>query len=260
MTALERAKAFVNSRAATTALRIMPLALATVVAVSDVPKAHATTVFDPSSGSAQWILPDCSGGATACLETKLDPLFPSNSPATASFNAFGSSGVQASGSVGGYHKNGSVDKPGNSNEVDLSLQVSGSGSGNYGTDATFGFSFLVTCPTTGCANTDTFSYDGTATIDGNPLAFAGTFTPGTAVTLPQTLIATNPSDSVSDPGLGWGATINFHWNGVDGENFVINPVDLNFNPNPGAPTVPEPASMLLALAGLPFLKRFIRKR
>lgn len=243
MTPLERAKAFVKSRAAMTALKIMPLALATVVGVST--KAHATITTGTMSGTySHWSDPSCSG-STPCLNTK-GGIGPSSS-----FSAYGTGGVQGSGSIGGTYGNGSTGQ-----SLDLQLLISGGGTGNYGSDAAFKTTFEVDCP--GCASTDTFSYTVNLTIDQSTYTYSSVFTPGTMVD-PPVIIPTQGDDMDAYP---WQATIDFYWTGSNGEQATFNPVDLSLDPNPGSgtPPVPEPTSMLLALSGLPLLGRLIRKK
>ncbi len=242
MTALERAKAFINTRAAKTALRIMPLAVAAAVAVSVVPKAHADATLVGTT--ATWTYGHCSGGANACLDT-------SSGIESVSFNYPGGGAVTGSGGLSGVvgQQNG---------PLELQFSIGGSGSGTYNDNVAFGGKFLVTC--SGCDPSDTFSYDVAATVDGTPYTSSTiSFSPGTTLTLPTVLIPTTNGDPVMND--LWNASITFHWNAVVGDQATFQPVNLTLDPkNPTTPTVPEPASMLLAIAGLPFLRRFIRKR
>lgn len=259
MTALERAKAFVNSRAAKTALRIMPLALATVVAVSDVPKAHASPTALSGSFS-QWQYKNCSSGAP-CM-SGLGGGTNSNPSPSSTFVAYGSEGIQGKGDFSAI-LSGQKLPPNSPQALVTKYNIAGSGMGTYGTQALFGWAFDVSCThgTSACDPTDVFSYTVTATIDGNtvplvPGTLGGPFVPGTAVSS-SVLIPTNAGDSI--PADQWSAEIDFTWTGQTGEVIDFNPV-LTLDPNPAPPGVPEPASLLLALSGLPLIGRFYRRK
>ncbi len=239
MTPLERAKAFMHSRAAKTALKIMPLALAAVVSLSG--KAQATSTAQLSGSFEKWTVQSCSGGPCLDLATL---------SSSWSYGADGS--VTGSGSASGVHGGGT-------GTTMIIFQVSGGGTGNYGSLTDFLGNFTIGCiGLTGgsCDPHDTFSVNITATVDNLTGSASSAVTPGSYIVTGSFL--TTDGDSVAaNP---WSAEIDFFWNGIDGEQLSLNPTNLGFDPHTPVSTTPEPASMLLALSGLPFLARLRKKR
>jgi hypothetical protein len=235
MTPLERAKAFVQSRAAKTALKILPLALAAVVS------ANADTAKLSLDGNPQWNAHTSSTGAYLQL---------SNSS---------TSGSQVGNGVTG---NGFTDLlvVGNSGNTELAaFFMSGGGTGTYQNPITVSWDFDITCDAQCKAGEDAgdqfFEYNVVVLINGNEYDSG-------AVTF-----LGDPSGSfiINDPTLlgqnvgPWSAEVDLVWH-----NAIINETGSwtqNFlTIDPGGVATPEPASLLMALAGLPFAIRLRRKK
>jgi len=239
MTALERAKAFVQSRAAKTALKILPLALATVVGVST--KAHATVVPAFTGTNTNWTVPGCSSGSGAPSSPCLSGF---SAPNYSPFSSYGSGGVQTGGSV----LNGTF--KGAPGAIDLQFLMSGGATGSS-PEVGVKWQFEVDCPS--CSSSDTFYYE----VNANVGAFSGQT--GSVAFSPNQLI--DPPLVFSAGALGdWQATIDLLWSGQDGEaaNFTVD--SFAIYPTEETSPVPEPSSLLLAFSGLPFVLRTIRKK
>jgi hypothetical protein len=243
MTALERAKVFVQSRAAKTALRILPLALATVVSVST--KAHATTQPVFSGSFSTWSSQDCSsGGTAACLNPSS---FSANPPVPYMTNGSQSSGI----ATGTYVARGA-------GPATLTFLMSGNGTGDLTAPTTVQFDVNIKCPS--CAASDTFSfavfgqvYNQTLGYNGSSPLFTGM---GDSLDASGTFTVPSPGGTLQD----WQTYINFSWTGNAGEIASFDVTQLAIYPPSATSTVPEPGSLLLALSGLPFIGRLIRRK
>ena len=255
MTALERAKAFVQSRAAKTALKIMPLALATVVSVSV--KAHADSVPIFNGSNPQWNAVVPPSGAYLVLGCGTPGSCPDP---TSGYSPYLNNGVTGYGMTGAQV----LGAPGT---AELDFVMTGTGSGQFfNSGVTVDWDFGVTCDATCKANENTpdpnnpgftldyFQYNVIATVDGNTVAYGGPVF--YADPLGSFVIPVTPGDPVGN----WSVEIDMFWTAADtGETatFTVNQLSLD----PGqAPNVPEPASMLLAASGLPLLLRVIRRK
>ena len=235
MTPLERAKAFVQSRAAKTALKILPLALATVVS------ANADTAKLTLSGNPQWTAQTSLTGAYLQL---------SNSVST---------GMQVGNGVTG---SGSTDMEvvGNSGTTKpASFFMSGGGTGTYENPITVSWDFAVNCDAQCKADEQTgqqfFQYQVVVFINGNEYD-SDVFT---------FLADPNGQMIINDPNLigqtvgPWSAQVDMVW-----DNAVIHETGSwvqNFlTIDPGGTQTPEPASMLLLFSGVPFVIRLTRKK
>jgi len=244
MTALERAKAFVQSRAAKTALKILPLALATVVGVST--KAHATTQPTFSGSNTIWNKPACSGGSVACLKPVT---LASSNPVP--YMTYGS---QANGTASGTYN--FVTSPGG--PVDLQFLMSGNGTGTLSNPIAIQYSFDMTC--TGCASTDTFGYEVAGQVY-NTASQQFSIDTGVVPTAgPPNESGTIYISPVSGTLDNWQTTIDFLWFGQNGETASFDVSNLAIYPTSGTSSVPEPSSLLLAFTGLPFVMRALRKK
>jgi len=247
MTPLERAKAFVKSRAAKTALKILPLALA--AATVAVPTAKANVVINPTDAHFTGCDPNtanCSGlFALASSSTSFALLSPGG-------------GVQ--GAIGG-----------------------GTGIGVWvgtGTDNTQNWDFVL-------KGDDTGSTDGFFSIPVDQLIIGWSFslqgssggvTIGPAATLlydfndgstdlQGTCAVTNFSSGCLVSGLStlgsptsWSLTLEVPVTSASGTDAVQWNVDFLGVIAPPVTTTPEPASMTLTLIAVPFLVRRLRKR
>ncbi|MGZ4815937.1 MAG: PEP-CTERM sorting domain-containing protein [Terriglobales bacterium] len=235
MTPLERAKAFVQSRAATTALKILPLALAAVVS------ANADTAKLTLSGDPQWLAQTSSTGAYLVLTNSV------------------SSGMQVGNGVTGF---GSTDMEvvGNSGTTaPASFFMSGGGTGTYQNPITVSWDFTVNCDAQCKAGEQLgeqwFQYQVVVFINGNEYD-SDVF-----------IFLADPNGSliINDPTLlgqqvgPWSAQVNLVW-----ANAVINETgnwgQTYLTIDPGGVVTPEPASMLLLFTGLPFVVRLTRKK
>ena len=240
MTPLERAKAFVQSRAAKTALKIAPLALATVVSVNQ--KAQAITTPPQFSGGAPvWTAPVGTGSFLELTDS------------TSSSAPYGTGGIKGWGSTDSQQAGGN-------GTSDVSFEMSGTGSGTFVNDTvTLSWDFTGTCDKDCKANEDTgadaFQYRVQACVESQ--CTSTDWTPFFADPTGSTVISGLAGSGFSS----WSASIDFEWQGQGLETATFNVNSLALDPGPiNVPTVPEPASALLALAGLPFLKRVIRKK
>jgi hypothetical protein len=235
MTPLERAKAFVQSRAAKTALKILPLALATVVA------AHADSAKLNLSGNPQWNAQTSSSGAYLMFTNST------------------SSGSQVGNGVTG---SGFTDMQvvGNSGDTELaSFFMSGGGTGTYQNPITVSWDFDITCDAQCKAAELTgdqfFEYNVAVIINGNEYDSGSVFF--TADPMGSFII--NDLSLIGQSVGPWSAEVDLVWhNGVILETGTWAQTYLTIDP--GGVQTPEPASMLLMLAGVPFLIRRIRRK
>jgi hypothetical protein len=237
MTPLERAKAFVQSRAAKTALKILPLALATVVS------AHAGTAKFTLSGDPVWNAPGSSTGGFLVL---------TNSTSTGSEIGFGVTGsgftdMQVMGNSG--------------DDTSASFSMSGGGTGNFGASPviTVSWDFNITCDQD-CKNgqdagAQFFIYDVLVNINGNVYESGAV----------QFLGDPSGSFVITDPNLvnqdltSWSAEVDLIWHG--GNIFDTGTWTQNFlTIQPNTTATPEPATLFMAFAGLPFVIRLTRKK
>jgi len=242
MTALERAKAFVQSRAAKTALQIMPLALAGVLS------AHASSVQFTPSGNPQWQTPAPGTGSYLVLQSP-----------TSSVSSLSDGGVTGNGSAG-------MQVTGGSGYNYTTFLMSGGGSGDFSNPfVTVSWDFTVTCDAACKANEagpppgsddyqDTFSYSVETFINGVEYDWAGNGTTFYADPMDSYMIA------VSGPLYSWSTQVDVTWLGNNGETANWSQSYLTIDPGTPTSGVPEPASMLLAASGLPFLLRLRKKR
>jgi len=261
MTPLERAKAFVKSRAARTALKIMPLALAAVTATTTAAKADV--VIHPTDASFNGCVvgpgQDCSG----------------------LFKLTGESGIALSqlglvGGVNGAHSQGIGDGrfplnfPLSSN---WDFTVNGDGAG-VTTDSFFQAG-VDTVPiswdfTLGSSNTaltydwsifysftDTSSTTVSGTCDSGLGVAAGTDVTGSDCSMPISGLTT------LGPLSNWQVQIDVQMTNTgtpfSTENWNVNYLNIGSSPTTPPPPMPEPATLTLAAAALPFLIRRLRK-
>jgi len=251
MTALERAKQFVQSRAARTALTIMPLALATVVSVSV--KAHADSLPVFGTPTPQWVTHPSNTGAylvLGCPPQNGNGFCPDPSSSSV---PYGTGGVNGYGSTGGQEVQG-----GGTSELDFVM--TGTGSGQFaGNGVVAAWNFNIACDATCQANEitpdpnnpgqtlDYFQYTVFVNINGEgPYPFdGGTFYAGG----PQSgsfVVPVTPGETLGS----WSAEIDIFWNaGDNNETANFDVTQLSLNP------VPEPCTAVLALAGIPLLFR-----
>ncbi len=280
MTALERAKAFINTRAAKTALRIMPLAVAAVAVVGITPNAHATSATF-TANQAFFSTGTCSG--VACIDF------------TNTSSGYGPT-ADGYGAVGTGSSHMTIGKPGwlpDANGIstyDAFFTVSGTANGTFpGDDLKISWDFSANCGPSPCSVNNPFSYNVFFNLDQDPNApytYSGSYIP---VTGPVAQTWTIPGYSTSGPMSGpltltnanWTATIDLNWIthtdptvpptadqadwcGTSGTSTACPTLgDFHLSVDPGSPApsgVPEPASMLLALAGLPLIGGMIRKK
>lgn len=259
MTPMERAKAFLKSRAAKTALKIMPLALAAVTATT---AAKADVVIHPTDASFNGCVvgpgQDCSG----------------------LFKLTGESGIAVSqlglvGDVNGAHSQGIGDGrfplgfPLSSN---WDFTVNGDGAG-VTTDSFFAAN-VDTVPiswdfTLGSSNTN-LTYDWSifySFTDTSATTVSGTCDMGTGFSAGSEVTGTNCSTPISGlTGLGplsnWSVQIDVQMTNTgtpfSTEDWNVKYLNIGATPTT-PPPVPEPATLTLAAAAIPFLIRRLRK-
>lgn len=263
MTALERAKAFVNSRAARTALKIMPLALATVATVTvAAPKAHADVALTPTSASFVACDPGtdlkaCSGSFAQTSSTTSITQLPLDA---------GVKGAEGSGNASGVFKSTS---PGHDYSWDFFLNGTGSGDSFFqaGIDTltvSWNFSF---------PNSDSVTHvdDAISGFAGPKVLFVWSDATHTDVTkecdnvgFTGTCVVSGLNNVNIGTFTSWQAQVEvpvYSDTGVGNMNWQLDYLDVNANGHQTTPPgVPEPASILLALSGLPLIGTLIRKK
>src|SRR5581483_1805943 len=233
MTALERAKAFVNSRAAKTALKIMPLAVAAVVTVGVTPQAKADVALTSPKAYFQGCVGTCSGGFVIDNQT--------NSASQVSETGF--TGAVGSGNMSGHFTSESSGTP-------LHFYLSGGATGT-GIPNTLIMSWDFTLNTPSDITVSSvmvnFSYNGT--IEQQCDASGDTNGTPDSCTVDLTGV-----EGFLGPLTSWSAffeaqTVNLN---ADTSPITWDVSYLAVTSGPYPPTgTPEPASMLLALSGLP---------
>lgn len=237
MTPLERAKAFVQSRAAKTALKIVPLALATATVA--VPAAKANVVINPTdaqfSGCTVTATVTCSGGFVLASSTT------------------GVSSLPVQGGVQGAHGQGSATGFFNSDtsNEDWSFTVEGT-SGSSGSLASVP-SLIASWDLSFPRSSDVIF--GPATLTAFLMDSSGDVVVDSCFLPAETGSCTFTGLSILTGDLSqWSLTIDVPINspsGIGSLAWDVNKLDLFAPPS----TTPEPATFTLALAALPFLLR-----
>ena len=251
MTALERAKAFINSRAAKTALRIMPLAVATVVAVTVTPQAKADVALTPTNAKfVACTSAPCSGGFAIDNQTTGFSQLPPNGAFTGAVSNGNMSGHFAAPSTGTFGQPINFFFSGSATGTLLSPPI---------TDLTISWKFDFNTPTDVTVDhVNVFFYynDNTAVYPGGECDYV-MYQDTCVVSLAGAQVLFGPPATwqvqiqpfLSSPNGSATTTWNVDYLAIDATAYT-----------PPAPGVPEPASMLLALSGLPLIGRFIRKK
>lgn len=260
MTPLERAKAFVQSRAARTALKILPFALAAVVSTQAV-AANITSASASFSTNDQ----GCSGGTCITfVPGQINNNQVSTLPAVATFSGSTATGTGDAPMELFGGKNGSAT---------ASFVMNGTGDGGPFTGLNVSWNFLVTCDAACSFNIknppppgstlfqDDFTYDVNLLVNGTDLySWSGNPTDFTSSVDPTPVTGSFAFNGLNSNLNSWIAEVDVSWLGNTGETADWNMNHLTVNFTSPVSTTPEPASMMLAFAGLPFVLRTIRKK
>jgi len=254
MTALERAKAFINSQAARTALKIMPLALVTVAAVSVTPQAKADVALTPGNPYFQACVAappaTCSGGFIIDSQTNLNK---AQLPPNGTFT----------GAVGGGDMTGHFGPDYNGTLTPIDFFLPGTSTGLFSgisLDTVFlSWSFSINTPTdTSVDHVNVFFYyNGNIVGECDDVDYTGP----TATCEVDGLLG---DETAFGPLTSWEAQIQpilISTNGTMPTTWDVSYLAVDATPyTPAPPGMPEPASMILALSGLPLIGRIIRKK
>ena len=251
MTPLERAKAFVQSRAAKTALKILPLALAAVTATTT---AKADVLIHPTGASFT--------GCTVPPNVSCSGLFKLTGSST-SFKPLPLVGV-----VQGAHSQGIGDAQFPSAVTSTNWDFNFSGDGNSSLDSFFAHT-IDTTPITWDFTLNssdpalTYAYkvyysftDGLTTIDNNLLPCAS----GTTSNLSAVIGSCTASGLTGlGPLTGWNVQLDLQMQDGNKSTVNWNIAYLNVGPQPVTTTTPEPATLTLSALAIPFVLRRLRK-
>lgn len=263
MTPLERAKAFIQSRAAKTALKILPLALATVAAV---PAAHATgtVVLNPTSASF--------GGCSVTVTSPCSGSFVLSSSSTTYGSLATQGGVQGAygtgSAVGDWHNQ-------QSSSYDWTFALQGNDNGSTNSFAgipldtlnvSWDFSFALPAGSDLTVNSETLylvfvngtdpsqspAYVDSYSLSSNTGSYQFSGLAGAPVTSPMLWAAVLDVNLSCDDPTG-GPCSGLSANGGNGEaDWNVNNLSLYGNSVVGTP---EPATLTLLFAAVPFLLR-----
>lgn len=244
MTALERAKAFVNSRAGKTALKIMPLALAAAAAVTVTPQAKADVTLTNPKAFFQGCVGMCSGGFVIDNQTDTASQVPET----------GFTGAVGSGNMSGHFTSSSTGTP-------LHFYLSGGATGT-GVPNTLilSWDYNLTTPSDITVQSVAvwFTYsNGDLFGDCDATADNGGIADSCSIDLTGEEASAGPLNS-------WNAFFEAQTINPNGDTaplvWDVSYLAVTSGPYPSTTPTPEPSSMLLALAGLPLIGRFVRRK